>query len=227
MKRLAQFAQFALLALLALGAAACTHSELPAASPARSKKQAATPDETRSRPTRSQVARGPEGTEIVPAEAWVYAYLECEGIPYAEMGDAIVRSRSLLEQQKIEPAGACRSVYLDDPAEVDAARMRFRVGFPITGDALPQKPLRRAQMEAVLTARILHRGDYDEAFQLRCYERIPAALRKAGYESAGPIIEIYRYPADETDPAKWVTEVRYPVKKKGAVKPAAAAPVAR
>lgn len=71
----------------------------------------------------------------------------------------------------------------------------------------------------------LHRGDYDEAFQLRCYEKIPAALEKAGFTSAGAILEIYRYSPEETDVAKWVTEIRYPITKKGV--PAPTGPVPR
>ena len=162
------------------------------------------------------VIRGPHGVEIAEADGLVFAYLEVEGIPYAEMGDEIARAARLLEEQGIRPEGFSRTVYLDDPRAVDTASYHYRVGFPVPRTALPRKPLRREVIEPRLIARARHQGDYDEAYQLEYYERIPAALKDFGYDVVGPITEIYCYPLVQQDPAKWVTEVWYPVRKRAA-----------
>ncbi|MBN2490557.1 MAG: GyrI-like domain-containing protein [Planctomycetes bacterium] len=175
-------------------------------------------------PATPAVRRGPEGTEILETEALVLAYLEVEGIPYTEMGEGIARVARLLEEQGIPAEGFSRTVYLDDPRAVDTAAYRYRVGFPVARTALPRKPLQREVLEPRLIARARHEGDYDEAYQLRFYERIPAALRAAGYDVVGPITEVYGYPLAQDDPQQWVTEVWYPVRERTAAAPPAAPP---
>jgi effector-binding domain-containing protein len=132
------------------------------------------------------------------------------------MGEEIARVARLLEEQGIQPDGFSRTVYLDDPRAVDTPSYRYRVGFPVPRTSLPRKPLQREVIEPRLIARVRHEGDYDEAYQLKYYERIPAALKDFGYDLEGPITEIYCYPVVQQDPAKWVTELWYPVRKRTA-----------
>lgn len=170
------------------------------------------PEKSESKKPRT--VRGPHGIEIFESSDVVLAYLEIEGIPYAEMGDEIARVARLLEKQGIRPQGFSRTLYLDDPRDVDTSRYHYRVGFPVAGTDLPRKPLRCMTLPARLVARAQHRGDYDEAYQVRFYEEIPAHLSRMGYVLAGSICEIYRYPVVEKNPEAWLTEVWYPVEKK-------------
>jgi len=201
-----------IVALLWVGLAACSGpppQPSPDPKPVPEKKQ-----EVKPAPEKPRVVRGPFGIEIFRNTEVVMACLEVEGIPYSEMGDEIGRVARLLEKQGIKPRGFSRTIYLDDPRDVDSSRYHYRVGFPVASTALPRKPLERCVMPSSLTARVLHKGDFDEAFQVRFYEEIPAALKKMGYTQTGPVCEIYRFPVVEEDPTRWITEIWYPVAKK-------------
>ncbi len=202
-----------LTAALSVALTACTGSR-----PEPPKPDSTTPSAVKSpektEPDPPRIVRGPHDIEIFESSEMVLAYLEIEGIPYAEMGDEIARVARLLEKQDIRPQGFSRTLYLDDPRDVDTSRYHYRVGFPVAGTDLPRKPLRCMTLPARLVARAQHRGDYDEAYQVRFYEEIPAILEGMGYVLSGSICEIYRYPVVEKDPKAWLTELWYPVKKK-------------
>ena len=57
-------------------------------------------------------------------------------------------------------------------------------------------------MPARKYARVTHRGDYDESYQVRCFERVPRAIAKMGFVIDGPIHEIYRFTDLESDAAR-------------------------
>ena len=163
-------------------------------------------------PLKPRALRGPHGIEIAPIASEVLAVLDVQGIPYTGMTDEIVRARRLLDSQGIETDAWARSIYVDDPSLVDGADYRFRVAIPVARDAYPRPPLRRVVREPAVIARVVHRGDFDDSYQIRCYETVPSRDSEDGFRDhrsgrgSVPLLGVGCGP-----PPEWETEVRYPV----------------
>jgi hypothetical protein len=76
----------------------------------------------------AQAARA--GASIERSAAGPFAFVTHRG-PYEELGIAQHAIVAWIEEHGREAAGPMREIYIDDPAEVDQARLRTEVGIPL------------------------------------------------------------------------------------------------
>ena len=68
------------------------------------------------------------------------------------------------------------------------------------------------EVPAHQVAYMVHKGPYDQMGQV--FQKLSMWIIQQGYEIVGPPLEVYHTRPDQLPPEEWVTEVRFPIKKK-------------
>ena len=68
------------------------------------------------------------------------------------------------------------------------------------------------EVPAQYVAFMVHKGPYDQMGQI--FQKLSMWISQQGYEIAGPPQEVYYTRPDQLPPEEWITEVRFPIKKK-------------
>lgn len=113
-----------------------------------------------------------------------------------------------------QPAGPFFGIYFDDPEKTPAGELSCKVGVPITGEQEPTADIVIEEIPAGDVASITYKGDYKNSSN--AWDALVKFVEAEGYAWAGAPMEIYIVSEGQTDnPEEWVTEVRWPVMKKG------------
>jgi effector-binding domain-containing protein len=121
------------------------------------------------------------------------------------MGQAFQAVREALEKQGVEAAGSlfARWHSFGDSVDMEAGVM---VKTPIA----PDGEVKPSELPGGPAAIAVHAGPYEGLS--RTYDAVSAWLARTGRESNGGPWEIYLTdPSAEPDPAKWLTEIIYPL----------------
>jgi AraC family transcriptional regulator len=142
---------------------------------------------------------------------FAYAYLECTG-PYSQMSAKIGEFMNAYMSQGLGSFSGIMAVYLNMPAQVPEAELKWRIGMPIGKEAVPAAPLQKAEFNYAKVAVATHVGPYERVHET--YAKMMAYLEKNGWKIVGPPYEMYLDNPEEVAPEKLRTEITMPVEKK-------------
>lgn len=124
-----------------------------------------------------------------------------------EGGKAMSHLVEGLNSEGIAPAGPPRWVY----HEMDEDSWTIEACFPVAGVSNPPDGLTLRRFEGGRAATALHIGPYDELGM--AYRELEVWIDKQGLTSAGAGFDVYlNDPAEVKDPAKFETQIVWPVK---------------
>jgi AraC family transcriptional regulator len=149
--------------------------------------------------------------QIKDQKAFFYAYLEVTG-PYSQMSAKIGEFMNAYMSQGLGGFGGIMAVYLNMPAQVPEAELKWRIGMPIGKEAEPAAPLKKDVFDFPKVAHSVHVGPYERVHET--YAKMTAYLEKNGWKIVGPPYEMYLDNPEEVAPEKLRTEITMPVEKK-------------
>ena len=155
--------------------------------------------------------------QIKEVEPMTAAVIEMEG-PYAQMPEAMGTLYGWVEQHGYTPVGMPMAVYLTMPNEVPESETRWDVYAPIAEDiaevpASAPGDVGVVKLPAKTVASAMHKGPYDTVGPT--YEALTAWASGQGYEICGPPAELYYSDPALVAPADYMTEIQFPVCKRG------------
>ncbi len=117
-----------------------------------------------------------------------YVYLEHVG-SYTETCTLLPALHRELRAQGLEPSGAPFGLFYDDPALVEAGRLRSRACVPIAGARSPKSPLAYDVLPSTTVCYAFVAGEYSGV--PRAYPGIYRFMQHMNWVENGPIREIY------------------------------------
>lgn len=103
------------------------------------------------------------------------------------------------------PAGSPFTHYLSSGGEMVVAE----VGFPVSGKIVPTGRVTEGELPGGTVASAFHIGPYDTIGET--YRRVESWILLSGKKPGTTMWEVYlRGPGQETDPARWRTEIFWP-----------------
>ena len=137
-----------------------------------------------------------------------YVFVEHSG-DYRKLGEAMRTLLTLAQESGIERSGPPFALFIDDPGHVPVESLRARACLPVK---LPPEHLEGLRFEILPRAMVVYgrvAGAYTEVS--RSYPALFAYLRELGWQSGGPIREVYLVnPADVIGYDQLETEVQIP-----------------
>ena len=123
----------------------------------------------------------------------------------AAMGRIFQAVNQAVASQAVETDGSLFARYHSFGETID-----LEAGVPVKSGIQPEGDVRPSQLPSGPAAIAVHAGPYETLSQT--YEAIEAWLTSTGRSASGAPWEIYLTdPSVEPDPAKWLTEVIYPL----------------
>lgn len=111
------------------------------------------------------------------------------------------------------PMGPAMAIYHQDPTNTPVKDLACTVGFPAAKDAKGNEQVKIEELAACEAAVVQYSGDYKEAGPI--WNALTKWVMDNGYEPAGDVTEVYLKSAHDTkNPEEYLTEIRWPVKKK-------------
>jgi effector-binding domain-containing protein len=125
----------------------------------------------------------------------------------AAMGRIFRAVERALARQGVSPTGAPFARYHSFGETVD-----LEAGLPVGAPIEPDGEVKPSELPGGPAALAVHAGPYEGLGAT--YEALEAWLASTGHTAGGPPWEIYLTdPSTEPDPARWLTEVIYPLRK--------------
>lgn len=132
--------------------------------------------------------------------------------PPAQIADAF---RSVLPEvvdsltrQGVSAAGPPFARFFDYSDEL----ADFEAGFPVAAPVAPEGRVAAGELPGGRVARTVHRGPYDDL--QRAHDALGDWVLAHDHDPAGPVWEVYvTGPQQTDDPARWETEVVWPLRK--------------
>jgi effector-binding domain-containing protein len=122
-----------------------------------------------------------------------------------------------------KPLGPAFGVYAEDPEKVAAKDLTVKMGFPVADDTKGAGDIVIEKFPIAHMVVLQYKGPYEGSMEP--WVAIGKWMGEHGYDWDGPAMEVYlKGPGDTQNPADYLTEIRCPVKKVTAPKPAEAAP---
>jgi effector-binding domain-containing protein len=148
---------------------------------------------------------------ILDVTPFAYVSIPHKG-PISDMGQVVgLLIQAMQNQRLFPPTGPMMGVYYSAPSGA-AGDMIWELGFPVTSQASPLKPLEKKRWIYTTVASTLHVGPYNETAKL-----IPVVmswLTANGYVPAGPVAERYLdMDPSRVKPADLKTELWVPCRK--------------
>ena len=123
------------------------------------------------------------------------------------LGRTFQAVHAALSQQGIEPSGSPFARYHEFGNSVD-----LEAGLPVASAIQPEGTVKPSQLPAGPAAIAVHVGPYEGLSAT--YDAISTWMQQAGRAASGGPWEIYLTdPSTEPDPAKWLTEILWPMRK--------------
>jgi AraC family transcriptional regulator len=166
----------------------------------------------------SASAQQPEATTSVKVrdkiEPFYYACLTHRG-PIEDMQNVIGTLMTNMQAQNLlPPMGPLVGIFYTSPGLTKAEDMQWELGFPVTAQALVQKPLELKKWGYTTAAVCLHVGPYDKSVET--INKIMEWINTNGYTAEGPVMEQYLdMDPSSVRPDKLKTEIWVPCKKIG------------
>jgi len=149
--------------------------------------------------------------DILDVAPFTYVCVPHKG-PFSDMQEVIGALMQAMGSQRLfPPTGPMMGVYYTPPGG-SSAEMAWEIGFPVTPQASPQRPLEKKTWTYPMVASALHVGPYEETANM--IAAVMSWLGANGYAPVGPIAEIYldRDPA-KVSPAELKTKIWVPCRK--------------
>jgi len=146
--------------------------------------------------------------KIKDVTPFTYACLECTG-PYDQMAVKIPQFIGEFFKQKLVPAGTMVGIYLNSPALVKPAELKWSIGFIVAKDAVVAAPLIKAEFSYKKAASIIHTGPYEKVGET--FDKLTKFIESSGLAMAGPVLEKYLNNPQMVKPEELKTEVIIPV----------------
>jgi len=154
-------------------------------------------------------------TTIKQIEPETVAYLGMTGA-YEQIPSGYGRLYGWVQMSGLTPAGMPSAVYLSMPEEGSEEEAKWELRAPITVDADEREPndegLGVKLVPSRTVASAMHEGPY-EAIE-STYRSLIQWIADEGYEIVGPYEEVYLTDPEEVPPEEYLTEARFPVRKK-------------
>jgi len=113
---------------------------------------------------------------------------------------------ALVKAQGIGPASAWYILV----HSMDATKMDFEVGVPVTDPVKPTGRVQAGQLPAARVARTIHHGPYEG--MPAAWAELDAWIAKNGHKPAGPLWDVYvAGPETGPDSSKWRTQMNRPL----------------
>ncbi|MSR63215.1 MAG: GyrI-like domain-containing protein [Planctomycetes bacterium] len=137
-----------------------------------------------------------------------YVFVEHTG-DYRKLGDAMRTLLTLAQESGVERSGAPFALFFDDPGHVPLERLRARACLPVKQSPDHLEGLRFEILPRAMVVYARVAGAYTEVS--RSYQALFVYLRELGWQSSGPIREVYLVnPADVVGYDQLETEVQIP-----------------
>jgi AraC family transcriptional regulator len=153
---------------------------------------------------------------IKKREPMTVAFISMKG-PYTQMNEAFGKLYSWIGEKGYTPAGPPMATYFNAPGQVPAEELLWEIQSPIAGDVAPSGPdelgLRVKRVEGAEVAATMHKGPFDKVGE--SYGALAGWIEESGYQITGPSMEIYLSEPEKTPPQELLTEVMFPVRKRG------------
>ena len=152
---------------------------------------------------------------VKKTEPRTVAFVAMKG-PYAKMGEAFATLFGWIAEKGYTPAGPPLGVFFNAPGQVADEELLWEVQCPIGGEVAPSGPDERGlgvkRVEGAEVASTMHKGPFQEVG--KTYAALAGWIMENGYEIAGPAEEVYLTEPGKAIPEEFLTEVRFPVRKK-------------
>ncbi|MGB9561720.1 MAG: GyrI-like domain-containing protein, partial [bacterium] len=91
--------------------------------------------------------------------------------------------------------------------------MDYEIFYPTSGEIkIREEEINEKEIPTMLVASIIHRGSFDDIE--KSYNKLLKWIKKKGYKTSGPAIEIkIRYKLEILDEKGYLTEIQFPVEK--------------
>jgi len=109
--------------------------------------------------------------------------------PFSDMEKVVGTLLSSMQSQNIRMTGAMFGVYYNSPQTVRPEELIWEVGFPVSPEAIPQRPLEKKLWNFTNVLVGLHIGPYAESSQT--IDRMKEWMKVNNYVSDGPVLEKY------------------------------------
>lgn len=157
---------------------------------------------------------------IKQREAMTVAYLSRKG-SYYQIREAMGALFGGLGGKGLAPAGPPGGSYYNSPAETPESELLWDLWVAVAGNPAEEPAavgagvgIRRVPSTHVAFA--MHRGPHDPMDEvMKTYGALMRWIEENGYEITGPSEEVYLTDLATTPPEQLLTEIRFPVSKKG------------
>lgn len=132
---------------------------------------------------------------------------------YEREGDLWQMMMAETADQKLQMADPCWSMAIFHDKEYREENVEVEIQMAVKGSYTDTQHVRFAEVPPLLAATVTFQGDYSQMAAVN--QALAGWIADNGREMDGPMFNIYHVgPAQEQDPARWVTEVCIPVKGK-------------
>lgn len=147
-------------------------------------------------------------------EPFFYACVTHKG-PIEDMQSVIgTLMQNMQAQNLLPPMGPMVGIFYTSPGLTKAEDMQWELGFPVTSQAMVQKPLELKKWSYTTVAVCLHVGSYDKSVET--INKVMEWINANGYSAIGPVMEQYQdMDPSSIRPEKLKTEIWVPCKKIG------------
>ena len=135
---------------------------------------------------------------------------------YAQIPDAMSRVYGYAGQSGLVPAGMPHAVYFTPPEQGPESEAVWEVWAPVVGEPPESGPdangLGVKRVASKLVASTMYKGPYEGIEPT--YRELGQWVADHGYDMAGPPEELYYSDPADTPPEEYLTEIRFPVRKR-------------
>lgn len=152
---------------------------------------------------------------IKQTEPETVAFLSMKGA-YTQIPEGYGRLYGWVEATGLSPSGMPSAVYLTMPDEVPEDQAAWELQAPVGSDVAEREQnveglgIRRVPERTVAAA--MHKGPYESVEPT--YRSLTEWIADEGYEITGPPEEVYFSDPNDVPPEEYLTEIRFPVRKK-------------
>ncbi len=134
--------------------------------------------------------------------------------PYADVGKTIVELLTMVQSEKLTPAGAPFGLYLDNPANVKPESTRYEVCVPVAPETKNKVDKKTGftikDVPEMMIAVTDYMGPYDKVAPT--YEKLYKWVADNKFQPAGPMVEFYLSDPANTKPESLQSKVGAVVK---------------
>ena len=123
-----------------------------------------------------------------------------------DMGAMYGKVYGYMETKKINPTGSPIALYYSEPGP----EWKIGVAVPVSGGTVGQADIESTTLSGGKMISVIHNGPYEKLKE--SWNALSDWMKKSKYYPAGPGREVYLVgPPQETDPARFQTELLWPV----------------